>query len=163
MSERWSLAQYRKHAGLGDVEPAKVPGKPATAAPTVIPKKPRSYPERQLQIACVEALTRHVPPPEQGGPWFTAVNPIPAKSKASAGLSKAMGMRAGVPDLLIVHAGKALFVELKRPDGKGRVDPKQREAMAAIEANGCAVAVCRSVPEFVDTLRQHGVPMRMSR
>lgn len=28
MSERWSLAQYRKHAGLGDVEPARVPGKP---------------------------------------------------------------------------------------------------------------------------------------
>jgi hypothetical protein len=58
------------------------------------------------------------------------------------------------------NGGRALFVELKRPDGKGRVDPKQREVMAAIEANGGAVEVCRSVPDFIAILRRHGVPCR---
>lgn len=145
-----SLADYRRSQGLDPPEPVDPPA----------PRKPRARPEMALQLACVEVLVRHVPPVERGGPYWSALNPIPAKSKAAAGLSKAMGMKAGVPDLLLVHGGKALFVELKRPDGRGRVDPKQREAAAGIEANGGAVEVCRSVPEFVEVLRRHGIPCR---
>ena len=145
-----SREAYLRHIGQLPPEPVDPPA----------PRKPRSYPEQALQIACVEVLVRHVPGIEQGGPFWSALNPIPAKSKAAAGLSKAMGMRAGVPDIVLVHGGKALFVELKRPDGKGRVDPKQREAMAAIEANGGAVEVCRSVPDFIAILRRWDIPCR---
>lgn len=142
-----SLSAYRQAQGLDPIDPP-----PA--------RKPRSYPEQQLQIACVGVLTRLVPPPEHGGPWWSALNPVPGKSKAVAGLSKAMGMKAGVPDMLLIHDQTFLFIEFKA--AKGRIDPKQRDAMAAIEANGGAVEVCRSVSEFIETIRRHGIPCRVA-
>ncbi len=79
-------------------------------------KKKRQYPEQKLQIACadylkaLEALTgsftfHHSP----NGGW---------RRKVTAALFKAMGTRAGFPDLIILlKGGKVLFFELKYKGG----------------------------------------------
>lgn len=90
--------------------------------------------------------------------WWTAINPIPAKSKAAAGISKAMGMKAGCPDILIVSNGKAVFLELKTE--KGSVSNVQKETCHAIINAGGVVHVCRSLEEVVNRLNVEGIKHR---
>lgn len=55
------------------------------------------------------------------------------------------GQRAGVPDLLIVYAGRAVFVEVKSE--RGKTTALQEHEMGRIEAAGAVVLVARSVEE----------------
>lgn len=88
--------------------------------------------------------------------WWTAINPIPAKSKTAAGISKAMGLKAGCPDILVVHNGSAIFIELKT--AKGRTSDVQNAAIEQIEAAGSRVHVCRSLEDVIVVLKhRHGV------
>lgn len=107
--------------------------------------------ENQLQIMVAKFLDTCLV-----DAWWTAINPIPAKSKAAAGLSKAMGMKAGCPDLLVVHNGNAIFIELKT--AKGRTSDAQNAAIERIEAAGSRVHVCRSLEDVIVVLKhRHGV------
>lgn len=112
-------------------------------------------PEQQLQKAVIQFLK--VAAPE--GLFYTAINPVPGKSPAVAGLSKALGMRAGVADLLFIYEGTPFFVELKAE--KGRETPAQRETSKAV-ANAAAVTyLCRSVEELCVILKEcQGVPLK---
>lgn len=57
------------------------------------------------------------------------------KSKAAAGRQKAMGLRAGVPDLaFVLPDGGAAFMELK--SRTGRVSPEQSAFIATCDAIG---------------------------
>ena len=138
-----SAAEYRRMVGLDPV------------GPTGKLDSPRKSPEADLQIACVEYVIRHVPP-APAGPYWTAVNPVPAKSKAAAGRSKAMGMRAGVPDMLFLWRGQTLAIELKAK--AGRLRPEQVQHAAEIEANGGRFATARTLEEFAAILRDAGIP-----
>jgi hypothetical protein len=60
--------------------------------------------------------------------------------------------RPGVPDLLIVVDGLAVFVELKA-DGKNAT-PLQEHVMAGIRKAGGVAIVARSVEEVVETVRK---------
>lgn len=71
---------------------------------------------------------------------------------------KAMGLKSGCPDWLLVHGGRAYFIELKA-DG-GRLSPAQRETHAALERAGAFVAVCRSIDSVIGTLAGFGIPTR---
>lgn len=51
--------------------------------------------------------------------------------------------RKGIPDLLILHNGKYLWIELKTE--KGIVSKIQRKTMLAICKSGGKTCVCRSV------------------
>ena len=80
---------------------------------------------------------------------FTHVaNECPSKRRAH--FNSAMGVSAGVPDFLVFEV-PPLAIELK--SSKGRVTPSQAGWMAALEARGWRVAVCRSVAEVVDLIR----------
>lgn len=138
-----SAAEYRRLVGL----------EPET--PTAKPESRRKSPEADLQVACVEYLVRHVPP-APAGPWWSSINPIPAKSKAAAGRSKAMGMRAGVPDMLFLWRGQTLAIELKAK--AGRLRPEQVQHAAEIEANGGRCFTARTLEEFAAILRDAGIP-----
>jgi hypothetical protein len=59
---------------------------------------------------------------------------------------RGMGMKAGVPDILIVHDGHAYWCELKSP--KGIVSDVQKATHEALRAAKCPVAVVRSLDEF---------------
>lgn len=55
--------------------------------------------------------------------------------------NKAMGVRSGIPDFIIVFPNMVLFLELKRPDG-GVVSPTQKRWMLALQGVGGGI-YCR--------------------
>lgn len=62
----------------------------------------------------------------------------------------ALGVSPGFPDLILPvrtdeHPG--LAIEMKRPDGTGRLTPHQRGWLEHLEANGWRVRVCESADE----------------
>ncbi|MGI9485450.1 MAG: VRR-NUC domain-containing protein [Geminicoccaceae bacterium] len=117
----------------------------------------RANPEEQIQRAMVEWLNLCVPPPPDG-PYWTAVNPVPAKSVAVAGVSKALGLKAGTPDFVFCINGRFVGIEVKPP--KKYLSPAQKDAHTAITLSKGLVFVARSVDELEGFLRGLGVSMR---
>ena len=74
---------------------------------------------------------------------------------------KAMGMTAGIPDLLILKAGALYALELKAPTGT--LTPSQRLTMAVMEGCGASVAVAHSLEEALVTLEFWGILKRGGR
>jgi hypothetical protein len=73
--------------------------------------------------------------PTGAGFWFH----VPNEGKRSiAGHQKmiAMGMVQGMTDFVLVCAGRVAFLELKRPDGKGRLSKKQEDFRDLCKALG---------------------------
>ncbi len=116
---------------------------------------PRPRPEQSLQRTVADYLALCIPVPPTG-PWWTAVNPIPAKSRAAAGISRAMGLRAGTPDFVLCWKGRLVGIELKA--GRGRLSPAQIEAHDAITLAGGVVTTCRSLDDVAAFLATLGVP-----
>lgn len=86
------------------------------------------------------------------GCWYTAINPIPGKTKIAAARSKAMGMKAGVPDLLIIWHGKPIFIEVKKEGGY--LSKVQKEIHDHIRAAGAEVYTGRSIDDVIETLQE---------
>lgn len=59
---------------------------------------------------------------------------------------KAMGLKSGVSDVIVLMPNKVLFVEFKAE--KGVQTPKQKDFQQAVEALGFEYHICRSVEEF---------------
>ena len=73
-------------------------------------------------------------------------------------LRKRMGIKAGIPDLLILWRGRLIGLELKAP--KGVVRQSQTDmGLAIIEAGG-HWASCRSIEDIEAVLRSQGVPLK---
>jgi len=69
-----------------------------------------------------------------------------ARSKATAGQMKAMGVRKGIPDLgIILPTGMVAWIEFKV--GRGRLTPEQAEFRDLMRARGVPFAECRSLAE----------------
>ncbi len=101
------------------------------------PPRPLPAAEESLQRTVTDYLALCVPaPPDE--PRWTAVNPIPAKSRAAAGSSKAMGLKAG----------------------RDRLSPAQIETHDAITLAGGGVTTCRSLDDVAAILGILGVPNR---
>lgn len=90
--------------------------------------------------------------------FYTAINPIPSKTIAVAARSKTMGMKAGVPDLMLNYDRKAFWLELKTT--KGRLSPAQIMVRSRIREAGGEVYVCSTLEEVRDALISQGVPIR---
>lgn len=116
-------------------------------------------------------------------PWlFFHVPNGGGRSKAEAGVLKAMGVRAGMPDLIVMGpktmiqpttlinetAGVSfasarttpavVALEVKAP--KGSLSPAQKDTIAALEAIGIPTRVVRSIDEAEAALRELGVPLK---
>lgn len=110
-------------------------------------------PEEQLQRAVVQLLAIyeargllafcHVP----NGGW---------RSKAEAGAFVALGVRRGVPDLLVWALGGCFGIELK--SATGRLSAEQIAWRNTLASLGHRVYVCRSLDEVEAVLRIEGVP-----
>jgi hypothetical protein len=102
----------------------------------------RKQPEQQFHKAVVAFLNYALPPniilfhvPNGGG-----------RSKAEAGLLKAMGVRAGMPDLgVILPTGVVAWMELKAE--RGTLTAAQREFRDLMRARGVPFAECRTLQE----------------
>ena len=57
---------------------------------------------------------------------------------------------AGLGDLFVLGHGHSLWIELKRPDGKGRLRPSQEAFRDACRANGVAWALWRSETDALE-------------
>jgi hypothetical protein len=111
-------------------------------------------PEYALQKTCVNYLARCVPQPPHGPAW-TALNPVPSKSKAVAGQSKALGMVKGWPDMVLaLHNGRTVWIEFKAGSS---LSPEQRAVHHQLHQLGHAVYVVTSLDEFQDCLAEQGV------
>ena len=109
----------------------------------------RNRPEQQIHQAAVQYLRImenlgeltffHVP----GGGWRT---------KAEAGIFKSLGVRAGVPDLVLLFpGGRTAFIEIKAPGGY--LSASQKAFKNSAENLGFPFAECRGVDEVEKFVR----------
>jgi hypothetical protein len=80
------------------------------------------------------------------------------RTASEAGRFRAMGVRAGVPDLLVwIRGGRSIGLELKA--GRGKLSAEQMYWHVRVASLGHLVYVCRSIDEVEAALRAEGVPM----
>jgi hypothetical protein len=80
------------------------------------------------------------------------------RSKVEGAIFKGLGVKRGVPDLVILYSGQIFGLEFK--SAKGRVSPAQRQAMNAMEVAGARTSIAASVDEALVTLECWGVIRR---
>lgn len=135
-------------------------------------------PEESLHRACVAYLRAALPKP-----WIVWHTPNGGgRSKAEAGILKAMGVLAGMPDLLICgpwvrdlpsHIAadtRLIAIEFKAPPkrlrsgalskAQPRLSPAQRARQADLGACGVPYLVIDDMAEMVQALRALGVPLK---
>lgn len=130
-------------------------------------RKPINRPEQALQRACVGLLERfYEPMPDV---FWTAINPVPAKSKAVAGISKAMGLKPGVPDFIFLRVSAiplvwpegpvqrlhAMMLELKAKGGK--LSRNQLDIREKALAMGIHFQTVDNLEDFVGALEDFGI------
>ena len=83
------------------------------------------------------------------------------RGKAEAGRFRAMGVKAGVPDIFLPYPLRypdrqycGLYIELKRQKG-GTVSPEQKEWLRYLRAAGYAVEVCRGWEAAAKTIMDY--------
>lgn len=135
-------------------------------------------PEENLHRACVQYLQAALPKP-----WFCAHVPNGGgRSKAEAGILKAMGVLAGMPDLLVfgpkvvptldgyITEPQVIAIEFKAPPrllkrggvskARPRLNPAQMARQSDLGACGVPYLVIDDLAEMVQALRALGVPLR---
>lgn len=121
-----------------------------------MPRAVRAHPEENLQKAIVRFLGHALPPDSF---FFATTNQRGTRKRFEMGILKAMGARAGVPDLCILHRGRFFGLEVKAPK-TGRLSEHQANAADAIVQAGGFYSVVRSVEEVERCLRAWGVILR---
>lgn len=115
----------------------------------------RRRPEDVLQRQIVQYLDRAL----GGSAWFCHVPNGGQRSETEAAIMKGLGVKAGVPDLLILDAGRALWLELKSPHGKGPSDA-QMDCHHRLRLARSSVAIVRSLEDVEIALTRWAVPLR---
>ena len=121
----------------------------------------RKTPEADAQRAIVQALRFVLP---RGAIVHHAVNEVTAgdrRAKTRQAILVGMGVHAGFADLIVLSGGRALFLEVKSKTG--RLSPAQEDFRAAVQAQGFAWALVRSVEDALAALADHGFITRMLR
>lgn len=67
-----------------------------------------------------------------------------------------VGQRSGIPDLLCCIRGRFLALEIKSPKGAGRLGPKQKVEMEAIQRAGGGAYVISNFEELEAALKEWG-------
>ena len=102
------------------------------------------------------ALVQHLAWRCASGVWWCHIPNGELRHKATAGRVKAMGAKAGAPDLMFVLNGRVLFLELKRGRG-GKLSAAQKVVHADIAAAGGEVIVAHGIDEALAMLESRGV------
>lgn len=112
--------------------------------------------EEQIQGAVASFLDRSLPP---DAVWFHPPNGGHRHPAVAAKLKWA-GVKPGVPDVVIVWRGRAIFIELKAH--KGTLSDAQKEMQERLVLSGAVVfEVARSVDEVEGFLRGVGIPLHV--
>ncbi|MEI9995128.1 MAG: hypothetical protein WDM91_11075 [Rhizomicrobium sp.] len=134
------------------------------AAPKARPRRrTRRQQEQQLQIALVKVLALALTPATR----FFHVPNGGFRTKAEAGILKAMGVIPGMHDLVLLHRLQfgdlvvcgAYGLELKSDDGD--VTETQSDLHADVATIGMPTAVAHTIDEAIDAIRSWGIPLRI--
>jgi hypothetical protein len=115
-------------------------------------------PEEAVQRAIVEWLEWNEKRVAERFQWFAVPNQRGTRKRFEAAILRALGVRPGASDLVLVATGgRAIYVEVKAPGRRGSLSPAQKEWRAAAERLGTPYHVVASVDEFIDVLAEHGI------
>jgi len=118
------------------------------------PRRRRGAPEERLQMAVVKFLAVAL----DGNSEFFAVPNGGKRGFREAQRFKAAGVKAGVPDLIVINDGRAIGIELKA--GKTPLSEAQVRYHEMLRRARVPVTVCRSIEDVEAALRAAGVPLR---
>lgn len=111
--------------------------------------------EQQLQIACAKYLALKYP-----RMLFCAITIENKRSAVTGAIHKAMGQKAGMPDLFIAEPmhlqGQLIagvFVEFKTQ--KGVVSAVQKGMHEALISRGYVVEICRTLDSFIKIINTY--------
>lgn len=122
--------------------------------------KCRGTPEADLQRAVVTALRFALPKNaiiHHCANEVTEAGPRGAKRQA---ILVGMGVHPGFADLVVLCAGRVLFLELKSL--KGRLSPAQQAFRDAVQAQGFGWTLVRSLDDALGALADHGFTTRVA-
>lgn len=122
--------------------------------------KRRGTPEADLQRAVVTALRFALPKNaiiHHCANEVTESSPRGAKRQA---ILVGMGVHPGFADLMVLCAGRVLFLELKSL--KGRLSPAQQAFRDAVQAQGFRWTLVRSLDDALGALADHGFTTRVA-
>ena len=111
--------------------------------------------EKHLQSQIVGALRWLLPASAMS---FAVPNQRRGATRAELTALVRGGMVCGIPDLMVVHQGNAIGIELKT--AAGRLSPVQKVTHADLNRAGVPVIVARSLEQVVAGLEAHGVELR---
>lgn len=115
----------------------------------------RAQPEQALQRQVAEFLSVAL----AGNSWFSSM-PLGGGGRLRGAILHGLGVKAGLPDVLVVNDGRAIWLELKARNG--RVSTGQQLCHNDLSRARCPVAVCKSLDDVIAALRAAGVPLRIS-
>jgi len=111
----------------------------------------RRNPETAIQCTVVQHLNLRAVP----GLIFFHVPNGGYRSKAEGALFKAMGVKAGVSDLILFHAGRLYCLEIKAQSG--RATEEQLAFISDIDAAGAHTALATGLDACLATLESWGL------
>jgi len=113
--------------------------------------KRRARPEAAIQRAVFQHIAA------RGAPnlFAFAVPNGGYRRRIEAAILKGMGLRPGVPDVILVHQGRTYGLELKAEGG--RTSEAKQAAVAAMEAAGAFCAVAEGLDRALRVLEQWGL------
>jgi hypothetical protein len=119
----------------------------------------RKTPEADAQRTIVQALRVVLP---RGAIVHHSVNEVTAgdrRGRMRQAILVGMGVHPGFADLIVLSQGRVLFLEVKSKTG--RLSPAQQAFRDAVQAQGFAWAVVRSVDDALAALADHGFITRV--
>lgn len=111
-------------------------------------------PEQALHKTVARYLDLFLP---KTATWFHPANGG-YRRKVEAAILKGMGVRAGIPDIVIVWEGRAYFIELKA--GTGKLTDHQVNMMRLLTDAGAGWRCCTSLNDVMETLKGWGFPLK---
>lgn len=127
-------------------------------------------PEDSLHEAVAKALDLLLLPPAAWATYPAGSIPLPAQWAAKL---FRLGLKRGWPDVLVVHGGQIIGVELKRiggvlsktrmvrsRSGALRIVEGQTDVFARLQGAGMIIVVCETVEDVLTELRRLNVPVR---
>lgn len=124
---------------------------------SLLPDPPKRA-EAEFQLNKIVAQYFRVASPP-GMSWHSIPNGGQRHTKVAQKLV-ATGLRAGVPDLLVIWRGHPIYIELKTP--VGAVSAVQKQMHRELVESGADVLVLRSVEGVEAALREFGIPLMAS-
>jgi VRR-NUC domain len=121
----------------------------------------RKTPEADAQRAIVQALRFVLP---RGAIVHHSVNEITAgdrRGRSRQAILVGMGVHPGFADLIVLSQGRVLILEVKSKTG--RLRPAQKDFRDAVQAQGFAWALVRSVDDALAALADHEFITRLLR